>query len=382
MSATMNDSKHQQQSGGGTLEHENEARPIVSVIVPIRNEEDFIADTLEQLLSQDYDPERYEIIVVDGMSTDRTWEVVEDFTRRYPQVRLLRNPRKWSSSARNLGVSVSRGEIILVVDAHCQLETESYLEELVHAFQTSQADCIGRPQPLDVARASALQRAIAAARSSRLGHHPASFIYSSAEGFVPAHSVGVAYRRNVFRQIGYFDETFDACEDVDFNHRLDQAGLRCFLTPRLAVHYHPRPTIGGLYRQLFRYGRGRGRLLRKHPETFSLGSMVPAAFVAGLIVGLPLAIWSPLLRTVYLTVIGIYLFLVLLASSRALWQNRSSLSMAPWLPLVFFAIHGGAGAGVLYELVFGPPRQRVRECAASESGEHLFSASVAETVNH
>jgi len=377
----MNESHGQQQSGTAALVPEAESRPIVSVIVPIRNEERFIADTLEQLLSQDYDPDRYEIIVVDGESTDRTREVVEEFTRRHRQVRLLSNPRKWSSSARNIGVKASRGEMILIVDAHCQLDTENYLEELVNAFQRSKADCVGRPQPLDVARASVLQRAIAAARASRLGHHPASFIYSSAEGFVPAHSVGVAYRRQVFDRIGYFDETFDACEDVDFNHRLDRAGMRCFITPRLAVHYHPRSTLGGLYRQLFRYGRGRGRLLRKHPDTFSVGSLVPAAFVAGLLVGLPLAFWSPWLRAIYLSVIGLYLLMVLAASGRAALQNRQGVRMAPWLPPVFFAIHGGAGAGVLYELIFGPPRQRMRECAASESGEHSLSEPVEAAVN-
>ena len=83
------------------------------------------------------------------------------------------------------------------------------------------------------------------------------------EGFVPPQSVAIAYRREVFDRIGLFDERFDACEDVEFNQRADEAGLTCFFTPRVAVHYHPRSTLSGLFRQMARYGRGRVRLARR-----------------------------------------------------------------------------------------------------------------------
>src|SRR5947209_4228285 len=80
-----------------------------------------------------------------------------------------------------------------------------YLRALVGAFERSGAACVGRPQPLDVAGATAFQRAVAAARASRLGHNPASFIYADAEGFVKPQSVAVAYRRSVFAEVGLFD---------------------------------------------------------------------------------------------------------------------------------------------------------------------------------
>src|SRR5207302_8409198 len=140
---------------------------------------------------------------------------------------------------------------------------------------------VGRPQPLDVSRATPLQRAVATARASRLGHHPDSHIYSDREGFVPPQSVAVAYRREVFERVGLFDEAFDACEDVELNHRVARAGLRCFFTPRIQVRYQPRGTLAGLFRQMVRYGRGRVRLLRKHPDTFSLKSLAPAACLPG-----------------------------------------------------------------------------------------------------
>jgi succinoglycan biosynthesis protein ExoA len=328
-------------------------QPSISVIVPVRNEERFIRATLESLLKQVYDPERFEVLVADGRSTDATWEIVRAMRDSYPNLRLLENPHRLSSAGRNAGVRVSRGDIIVIVDGHCELESMHYLRELADAFARSGADCVGRPQPLDVSQANLLQKAIAAARSSRLGHHPDSHIYSDREGFVPPQSVAIAYRRLVFHQVGLFDETFDACEDVEFNHRLARAGLRCFFTPRIAVRYVPRSSLRGLFRQMVRYGRGRMRLLRKHPDTFSLPGFLPAILLAGLLIGPFLTLIAPWLAAPYAAGVLAYLLAVLLVSIGVSGRARA-LRLLPWLPVVFCTVHCGAGAGILRELLALP----------------------------
>jgi succinoglycan biosynthesis protein ExoA len=260
------------------------------------------------------------------------------------------------SAARNIAIRHAQGDVLVIVDGHCELEDDRYLAKLASAFDRSSADCIGRPQPLDISGASALQRAIAAARSSRLGHHPDSYIYASAEGFVPAKSVAVAYRRSVFDAVGQFDETFDACEDVELNHRIDRAGLRCFFTPEVAVRYFPRNSLGGLFRQLVRYGRGRVRLWRKHPETLSLGVLVPALFTAGVCVGLPVSFLSPWLAAVYVAVLLAYAVLLIFAAM-AVAVQRGSVGVLVWLPLVWLTIHLASGTGTILEL-FQPRESR------------------------
>jgi succinoglycan biosynthesis protein ExoA len=334
----------------------------ISVIVPVRNEARFVERTLEQLVIQDYNRERFEIIVVDGESTDGTPDLVEKFAAAHGNVRLLANPKRLSSAARNIAIGEARGDVVLLIDGHCDLAGKQCLRDLADAFQRSGADCLGRPQPQDIAqsflpnqekrRATALVRAVAAARSSRLGHHPDSYIYSSAEGFVPAKSVAVAYRRAVFEKIGGFDERFDACEDVEFNHRVDRAGLRCYFTPRIAVHYAPRDTLRGLFRQLFRYGRGRVRLGRKHPETLSIKTLLPAVFVLGCAVGFGLAWTSAWLAAAYAASLATYVIIVIVGSLIATAKRREFTAL-PWLPLVFLTIHIGAGAGLLWEMIFG-----------------------------
>jgi succinoglycan biosynthesis protein ExoA len=326
--------------------------PFISVIVPVRNEERYIGDTLDQLLAQRYDSRRFEILVADGCSTDSTREIVAGYARRQPQVRLLKNEGRLSSAGRNVAVRASRGDIVLLVDGHCRLDDSWHLAEAASAFARSGADCLGRPQSLDVTGAGAFQRAVAAARSSRLGHHPSSHIYSDREGFVPPQSVAVAYRRSVFEKVGLFDEAFDACEDVEFNHRAAGAGLRCFFTPRVGVTYYPRATLTGLFRQMTRYGRGRVRLLRKHPDSFSLLGFLPAAFLCGAVLGPLTALCHPLLAVVYASVMAFYALILLLFSIGACVRRRDA-AMLPLLPLIFATVHAGAGWGVLFEAVAG-----------------------------
>ncbi|MBC8876210.1 MAG: glycosyltransferase family 2 protein [Planctomycetes bacterium] len=326
--------------------------PFITVVIPVRNEAKSIGNVLNQLLSQDYPANRFELIVADGESTDETVPVVMEIAERHNNVRLYANPRRWSSAGRNIGVRQARGDIVVVVDGHCELADDQYLRDLADAFRTTGADCVGRPQPQDVSDANAFQCAVAAARSSRLGHHPDSHIYSSKERFVPAISVGVAYRRHVFEELGGFDERFDACEDVEFNYRADRAGFRCYFTPSVSVHYRPRGNLRGLFRQLARYGRGRVRLFRKHPETLSLKSFLPGLFVLGCIIGPGLAWLSTWLLRVYLGAILTYV-LIVLATSVVIAIRQRKLAVLSWLPLVFLAIHLGAGAGMLVEAICG-----------------------------
>ena len=326
----------------------------VSVILPVRNEENFIQHVLTELVGQNYDRGRFEVIVVDGDSTDDTPALVSEFAERHRNVRLLRNPKRWSSAARNIGIWAARGDVVVVVDGHCEIGDDQFLTRLSTAFVTSGADCLGRPQPLDVSQANTLQRAIAAARSSRLGHHPESYIYASKAQFVPARSVAAAYRRSVFEKVGYFDENFDACEDYEFNHRCDKAALRCYFTPEVAVRYVPRGSLLGLFRQMVRYGRGRIRLLRKHPGSASISTFIPAAFVLGLALGLPLSFISPWLAAAYAGTLLLYIVIVLSCSLRVALRS-ANLYLLAWLPLVFLTVHVGAGVGLLMETL---PRAR------------------------
>lgn len=330
---------------------ENVALPtvLISVVVPVRNEAAFIAGTLDQLLDQDLDEIDLEIFVVDGQSTDSTREIVGRYTKKYPIIRLLENPKRLSSAARNLAIKHMQGEYLVVVDGHCEIPSRRYFQDLSDAFETSGADSLGRPQPLDVAGATPLQRAIAVARSSPLGHHPESFIYSDEPRLVPAKSVAVAYRREVFDKVGFFDETFDAHEDGEFNLRCDRAGLRCYFVPQLAVKYFPRSSLSGLFQQMVRYGRGRVRLARKHTGMWGLGVLVPAMFVVYLVLGAIASLLMPQAWIFYAFGLALYA-IALFANGAASAIQQQDVGLIFRVPVVLATVHLGAGWGVLREL--------------------------------
>lgn len=324
--------------------------PFVSVIVPVRNESASIRHTLRQLLDQRYPADSFEVIVADGESTDNTQSIVHEMEEDYPNLQLVNNPGIWSSAGRNAAIEVAIGDIVLLVDGHCDLDNPEYLLDLVDAFVRSGADCIGRPQPLDISQANPVQQAIGLARSSRLGHHPDSWIYADTEAYVSPQSVAIAYKRDIFDKIGTFDETFDACEDVEFNHRVDKEGYTCFFTPKSQVKYHPRSNLRGLFRQMMRYGRGRVRLLKKHPDTFSVPGFIPALFVLGLVTGPLLGLFSSWCMQAYVITLMAYGAIVALFSVGLAVKERR-WNLLPYFPLVYVTVHLGAGSGVMLEFL-------------------------------
>lgn len=330
--------------------------PMVSVVIPVRNEAENLPAVLDQLLAQDYPAEQMEILVADGMSDDGTPEVI----RRYEQqsagrVRGYVNVARRSSAGRNVGLRHSCGDWVLFVDGHCHISSRTMLRDLVLETRRHGAECIARPQPLTAPGASRLQRCIAAVRATRIAHGTDSTIYIEPEGaWVHPGSSGAGYSRKVLNEVGEYDESFDACEDVEFNCRVQAAGYQAWLSRKFTVEYQARATLRGLWQQMMRYGRGRVRLARKHPQEASLAQWVPAGWLAGVVAGGVLAVGVPLLRTPYLVALGLYLAVVLGYSLRiALRHGFLSLLTAP---LAFLAVHAGLGAGTWQELMWGQRR--------------------------
>ena len=176
--------------------------------------------------------------------------------------------------------------------------------------------------------------------------------------------LGATYRRAVFEKIGLYDESFDACEDVEFNYRVFCAGLKSYASPRLAVYYRARATLSSLFKQLFRYGRGRLRLLRKHRDSASLAQLVPAVLVASILGGSPLAIFFSPVRVLLLALTGAYVGLLLgFAVSLGIGYGWRYLLAEP---AIYLTIHFALGIGWWSEAVssFLRPAGRTRNAIA------------------
>ncbi len=323
--------------------------PFISVVLPVRNEHKTLPGLIREMLEQDYPCERFEIIVADGCSTDGTRELVEHLAAHARvSLRVVRNEGIRSGPGRNAGVRAARGEVILFIDGHCALPSRRLLRDTASLLRETGADCLCRPQPLLAPVPTRMGRAIAAVRASWLGHGRDSLIYDMKfSGFVDPTTSGATYRREVFDLVGFYDERFDACEDCDFNLRVRKQGLRAYTDPRLAVYYEPRATWRGLWKQMIRYGRGRVRLMRKHPDYASAAQIAPMVLLVFFVLALPAALlpmpWSVLFW------IPVALFLAACAVVSVQLARAHGLGYLWRAPAVLLGIYLGLGAGLLLE---------------------------------
>jgi glycosyltransferase involved in cell wall biosynthesis len=324
---------------------DNNYYPFITIVVPVRNEEHHIGELLSEIVKQDYPIKSFEVIVADGFSEDATREIVQQFASDHPQISLVSNEGRLSSFGRNIGFRKGKGDIFLVIDGHCKINSEYLLKNVAECFRKSGAHCLGRPQPFVLPEEPNIQKAIGFARSSWLGHNFNSHIHNDKEGYLDPVSCGCAYRRDVFSLVGYVDEVFDACEDVEFNYRIAKAGLISYFSPSIALYYHPRDSIKSLWKQLIRYGKGRSRLLFKHPGTLNTGIVLSQLYVMALILG-PFTIF---ISNIFFMgwVLGLILYLCVLLIQSLRIKKDHSFIFALKIGLVFIVIHSSIGVGIL-----------------------------------
>lgn len=319
--------------------------PFVSIIVPVRNEEKFIARCLESIMNQDYAPWAFDVVVVDGASTDRTREIIQTFQQRYSNLTLIDNPQYIVPISLNLGLQHAKGEIIIRVDGHAAI-TPDYLTQCVKVLANTGADCVGGA--IKSINESKAARAIAIAMSSSFGVGNSRFRLGGYEGYVDTLAFG-AYRRNVFEKIGGFDEELVRCQDDEFNYRLRKNRGTIYLSAKIQSGYFPRTDLKKLWRQYFQYGLWKIRVLQKHPSVMQPRQFVPPLFVLTLLLLTALSVFVPDSR---LALAGMLLFygILAMASATALWLRSESCSF-PALLASFPILHISYGSGFLYGLV-------------------------------
>ena len=341
--------------------------PPVSVVLPVRNEERYLAESVRHVLAQDY-PGPLELILAVGPSADRTEQIARDLAAQEPRVTVVANPTGRIPAALNVALSAARHQVIARVDGHALLPP-GYLTTAVDTLkQTGAADVGG---VMAAAGVTPFQQAVAWGMTSKAGVGSAAFHTGGGAGPTLSVYLGV-YRREAIEQAGGWDEEMLRAEDWELNYRIRARGGVIWFIPDVRVTYRPRGSVRALAAQYFHYGRWRRVIVREHPETASFRYLAPpgaaALNTAGLLAGLAglagLAAGAP--TAVKALTAGLAIPLIyaagITAVSAALSRGQQPKVRAR-LPLVLAVMHLCWGAGFLTS-----PR-RLHRTPAAGSGE-------------
>lgn len=327
--------------------------PMVSVLIPMYNEEQYIEGCLRSVLSQDYPHDKMEIHVVDSASEDGSVQLVQErFLASGEPVFLHRSPDRKTPRSLNIGLRAASGDIIIYLGAHAEMLPD-FIRFNIANLQKDNIYCSGGT--LVNVGGTSKQISIGVAMS-----HPFAMAsphrYRRKPGFLKTVVWG-AYRREVFETIGYFEEEGAIPDDAELHCRVLQAGYKIYFDPRIQSRYYPRKTLRSWARQMFRYGYLRNQMFRKYYRGISWFHFVPPICVlalAGLALTAPFYIGA---RFIIMILGLIYGGLILIFAIDARIRQRKGHLF--WIGIAFIATHLAWGLGFLRG--FFQPRTQFKE---------------------
>jgi glycosyltransferase involved in cell wall biosynthesis len=314
--------------------------PLVSLIVPMYNEEKYIDSCLQSLLNQDYPKNQFEILVIDGNSSDKSFEIVSSLSAKNPIIRLFKNPGRTTSKALNIGIKHSRGDIIIRMDAH-SISPVNYVSSCVKYLLSKKADNVG--VLMKSVGEDFWDESIALGTSSQFGVGNSKHRCTDEEGSDDFGWLG-SFWKDTLIEMGGYDESLECNEDDDLNYRLLKNGKKIFRSS-VQVYYFSRSSLFGLWRQYFRYGFWKVKVIQKFGSVTSLRHIIPFLFVISLIIFSILSIFVyPSIYPLFF-ILGMYFLISIVYSIQV--SRKSGWKYFFSLPLIFLILHLSYGIGFL-----------------------------------
>lgn len=327
---------------------------MLSVIVPIYNEEKYIAKCLDSIIEQDYPKEDMELLLCDGMSKDRTREIIAEYQKKYPWIQLLDNPKRIAPCAMNVGINASKGDVIIRLDAHVYYPKNYYSVLVKKLNELPNAENVGAICNTLPVNDTTEAQAIAAVLSSRFGMGDSHFrVGAQKEMEVDTVPFG-CFKRSTFDKVGLYDEDLVRNQDDELNARIIKNGGKIYLIPELQCEYYARDTARKVYKMFYQYGLFKPLVNKKLGSPATVRQFFPLFFVMGLLAGPILCLALPVLWWAYIAMVVAWF---LLATYFSLKDSKSlkRILIQNW---IYFVVHFGYGWGYIvgiYKILFHSP---------------------------
>lgn len=327
----------------------NGEKPFVSVIIPCRNEENFIANCLDSIISQDYPKDRMEILVVDGMSEDKTREIITNYTHKSHFIKLLDNPKRITPCALNIGIKEAKGEFIVRIDAHAKYQN-TYISKLIKYITKYNADNIGGIAKASILKDNLTPEAITIALSHPFGTGNSYFRIGVNSPKEVDTVFGGCFRKEIFNKIGLFNENLARNQDFELNTRLRENGGKIILAPDIVTNYYPKQNFWDFFKHDFKNSFWITYQKKYSKGKYKLRHISPLIFAVTLITMGILGIMLKPFLILFLVAIGAYVLASVYFSIKIAIQ-KNNLKLIPFLASAFACRHTAYGTGSIWGLI-------------------------------
>lgn len=324
--------------------------PLVSIIIPCRNEEKFISECLDSVIANEYPEDKLEVLVVDGRSVDGTRGIVERYVQQYPFVRFLDNPKKITPCALNIGIKNANGEIIMRMDAHA-IYDKGYISKCMKHLNECNADNVGGIWKIIPRANSLVGKSIAISLSHPFGVGNAYYRFISKEPRWVDTVPFFCCKKEIFEEIGLFDENLPRGQDMEFNLRLKKMGARILLVPEIVSYYYARSDLKSFIKHNFINGLW-AILPFKYTNIIpvSLRHLVPLEFVLSLFGALILSLFWDFFWWIFVFIILSYIVVNFYFSLRVAVKEKDA-TLIFTMPIIFAILHFSYGLGSVLGVV-------------------------------
>lgn len=319
----------------------------LTVIIPCYNEEKYIAGVIDSILNNDYPKELMEVFIVDGMSTDRTREVVAEYAKNHDFIFLIDNKDKYVPYAMNNGIKMAKGKIIIRMDAHC-IYPKDYISKLIYYSDLLNAENVGGAlitcPGADTLKAKAISLCLSTSFGVgnslfRLTNHKKEYIETNTVPFG-------CYKKEIFDKIGFYDTELKRSQDFEFNERILSNGGKIYLIPSIKLKYYVRDTYSKLAKMLFQYGYFTPLVDYKLKRVSKLRKYIPPIFFMSLAIPTALSVfYLPLLCVSGLSLALHTAASVVFTLKTALQEKQ--LAVVPYLMAAYLTAHISYGIGFI-----------------------------------
>lgn len=261
--------------------------PKYSIIIPVYNRPDEVAELLNSLVQQKYN--NYEVIIVEDGSQVDCKEIVNRYNSRL-SIKYFFKPNSGPGTTRNYGAERASGEYFIFFDSDCIIP-EHYFQEVDAELEKKSANAFGGPDKAHQSFSS-VQKAINYSMTSFFTTGGIRGGKERLDKFYPR-SFNMGISKQTFVKTGGFSHLRFG-EDIDFSIRILKTGFSTRLFPKAYVYHKRRTDFRKFYKQVYNSGIARINLHLMHPGSLKTVHLLPSAFVMGMILMVAGTIISPL----------------------------------------------------------------------------------------